>query len=348
LITRRDFLKLSGAGLFGLLLADVNTKNSQASEIDTTQRGRVLYWNLPVRIEPKNSAHMVSNYKRDNLLPISGKVFGGEDGDYNRWWFKIGHEGYAYSGGLQLVETRLNPTRVDFPETGVLGEITVPYSESYWRTSGLPYLGSLMYYGTTHWIQGIEADKMDGTVWYKTYDHLYDKYYYLRPDHVRIIPPNEITPISPNINPEDKSIDVILDKQVVRAFVGDRCVFVSKAATGKGIQKTPSGTFRTFHKRPTAHMVGGTDIDNYYDLPGVPWDTYITEDAVAFHGAYWHNDFGTPHSYGCINLPVDAAKWIYRWTIPSVPYDQRYILEPGRGVEVRVLEYDEQSKRRRG
>jgi len=89
LITRRDFLKLSGAGVLGMLLAEVKFYTAMASEKDTVPRGRVLYWNLPVRTEPKNSAHMVSNYKRDNLLPILDKVYGGEEGDHNRWWFQI-------------------------------------------------------------------------------------------------------------------------------------------------------------------------------------------------------------------------------------------------------------------
>ena len=165
--------------------------------------------------------------------------------------------------------------------------------------------------------------------------------------HVCLIPAEELTPISPNFPPDKKTIEVVLDEQIVRAFEGDRCVFVSKTATGKGVQKTPTGSFRTIHKRPTTHMVGGTDIDSYYDLPGVPWDTYITENAVAFHCTYWHNNFGTPHSYGSINLSMQAAKWIYRWTQSQVPFDQRFILEPGRGVKVQVKESDDSPRSRR-
>ena len=40
----------------------------------------------------------------------------------------------------------------------------------------------------------------------------------------------------------------------------------------------------------------------------------FTDNGVAFHGAYWHNDFGTPRSHGCVNLPVSFAKWLYDWT----------------------------------
>ena len=38
------------------------------------------------------------------------------------------------------------------------------------------------------------------------------------------------------------------------------------------------------------------------------------------HGTYWHNDFGTPKSAGCINLRPDGAGWLFRWTLPEVPY----------------------------
>ena len=57
---------------------------------------------------------------------------------------------------------------------------------------------------------------------------------------------------------------------------------------------------------------------NSYDLPGIPWVCYITEDGVAFHGTYWHNDYGKPRSHGCINLTPQAARWIYLWTMPYV------------------------------
>jgi len=52
---------------------------------------------------------------------------------------------------------------------------------------------------------------------------------------------------------------------------------------------------------------------NEFDLPGVPWVCYISWTGVSFHGTYWHNNYGTPQSHGCINLTPEAAKWIYRW-----------------------------------
>src|SRR3990167_5495921 len=31
------------------------------------------------------------------------------------------------------------------------------------------------------------------------------------------------------------------------------------------------------------------------------------------HGAYWHNNFGTRRSNGCVNLPLDMAQKVFDW-----------------------------------
>jgi hypothetical protein len=74
-----------------------------------------------------------------------------------------------------------------------------------------------------------------------------------------------------------------------------------------------------------------------FDLPAIPWDSYLTDSGVAIHGTYWHNDFGHTHSHGCINLSPADAKWIYRWTDPLVPPGERLVYEPGQGTLVQIL-----------
>ena len=49
-----------------------------------------------------------------------------------------------------------------------------------------------------------------------------------------------------------------------------------------------------------------------FDLPGVPFDSY-SWGGVAIHGAYWHNDYGRPRSHGCVSVPSEVAKWVFRW-----------------------------------
>ena len=58
-----------------------------------------------------------------------------------------------------------------------------------------------------------------------------------------------------------------------------------------------------------AGVIGG----EYYNVPKVPDVLYFTDRGHAIHGTYWHENFGTPMSHGCINLPMDVADWMYEW-----------------------------------
>jgi len=71
-----------------------------------------------------------------------------------------------------------------------------------------------------------------------------------------------------------------------------------------------------------------------YELPGVPWVSFFHETGVAFHGTYWHTDFGIPRSHGCVNMRPEEAKWLYRWTTPMAPASER--LQSGYGTTVIV------------
>jgi lipoprotein-anchoring transpeptidase ErfK/SrfK len=73
-------------------------------------------------------------------------------------------------------------------------------------------------------------------------------------------------------------------------------------------------------------LAQAADIDAY-QLPGVPWTTFIhfhgrPFQGHAFHGTYWHDNFGVPMSSGCINMRPDEAKWLFRWCLPAAPADQ--------------------------
>ena len=80
----------------------------------------------------------------------------------------------------------------------------------------------------------------------------------------------------------------------------------------------------------------GDPKKDLYVLPGVPWCSFFTGTGIALHGTYWHNDFGDPRSHGCVNLPNSAAKFLYRWTSPTVPPESDYIHEPKTGTRVHV------------
>mgnify|MGYP003460790367 CR=1 FL=1 len=91
---------------------------------------------------------------------------------------------------------------------------------------------------------------------------------------------------------------------------GDRALL-----SGTKIASTPthSGIFNVETKRLRDRMRGFG-----YDIANVPYAMYYDR-GYAIHGASWHNRFGTPISHGCINLPVDTAKWLFEWTSVGTP-----------------------------
>ena len=72
-------------------------------------------------------------------------------------------------------------------------------------------------------------------------------------------------------------------------------------STGVPGWDTPFGDYPIIDKRIGTRMTGSAS-DAFYNLPGVPFATYITRSWVAIHGAYWHNDYGRRRSHGCINV----------------------------------------------
>ena len=87
---------------------------------------------------------------------------------------------------------------------------------------------------------------------------------------------------------------------------------------------------------PSRHMGDGritADLEAY-ELPGVPWVSFFTPTGVAFHGTYWHNDFGRPKSHGCINMRTEEARWLYRWTLPMVAPEETWRIARGTPILV--------------
>ena len=335
-LSRRDFLKLSSATLLSVLLADLKPNSVEAAP--ALMQGRVLATTLNVRDTPAFTGRKVSILKRDDLVDIDDQVHGGVESDYNRLWYRLTNQTYVYSGWIQIVMTTTNQVVREIPESGVLGEITIPYADSSYGITTSPNPGPRLYYATTHWITGVVTDKRDGSTWYRAIDTATKAIYYILPQWVRLFSPEEITPLSPQVPDDKKHIEIYLDRQLLLAYEWDVLVYAARVATGRKNYESPTGWFRTFHKRPTYHMFGGADEFSIFDLPGVPWDSYITDNGVALHGTYWHNDFGTPHSHGCINMAIPDAKWIFRWTLPTVPSNESLVLQPGNGTRVWITQ----------
>ncbi len=106
---------------------------------------------------------------------------------------------------------------------------------------------------------------------------------------------------------EGRWIDVDLSEQKVTAYEGNTPVRSFIVSTGTSIHPTLTGQFRIYIKLAATDMAG----PGYY-LPDVPWTMYYYR-GYALHGTYWHNNFGTPMSHGCINMTIAEAEWIYNF-----------------------------------
>ena len=109
----------------------------------------------------------------------------------------------------------------------------------------------------------------------------------------------------------DRWIDVNLTNQTVTAFEGQTPVFNAVVSTGTWQTPTVVGTYEIYVKYEKTRMSGGVGA-NYYDLPDVPYVMYFHK-GYGLHGTYWHSNFGTPMSHGCVNLSISDAQWLYNW-----------------------------------
>ncbi len=120
-----------------------------------------------------------------------------------------------------------------------------------------------------------------------------------------------------------KLIDVNLSAQYLTAFEGSTVVFEGYVSSGRGENVTPVGTFTIFSKLVSDDMRGADPNlpGGAYFQPDVPYVMYFAGGGYAIHGVYWHNNFGTPMSHGCVGLPVGSSSFLYNWApIGTVVY----------------------------
>jgi lipoprotein-anchoring transpeptidase ErfK/SrfK len=325
-LSRRDFLKLSGVGLASLALPTLNFDLSDPFDF---QQGRVTVRTIWVHESPSETSPKIKLLQRDSLFNITNTAVSEDANTTNRIWYRVGEEGYVHSVNVQPVRTVFSqPYTGNIPREGLLAEVSVPYTDAFTEAANESEVGYRIYYETTHWVKAMVAGKTDGQPWYLIRDDKWDTSYYVRAEHLRVFPLEELAPISPEIPAKEKKIVVRLDQQLVIAYESNIPVFVVPMSSGailrSGTYTTPQGNFVTFYKRPSRHMAAGDIAASGFDLPGVPWVQYITKSGISFHGTFWHNDFGRPRSHGCINLSISASKWLYLWSSPTVPLNKEF------------------------
>ena len=330
-LSRRDFLKLGGLALTSLAFGPSFPTDE---EQDQGLMARVATKEIDLWAEPRDGASIIGKRYRDQLVHIYYALIPPDSPEfYNRLWYRV-WGGYLHSAHLQIVQQRLNPVLSSLPKQGQLCELTVPYSQPYvyspnegWRAKPV----RPVYFETIHWSTAIETGP-DGRPWYQITNEISDtEIYYLYAAHLRPISAEEIAPLSPDVDPEKKRIEVSLSEQTMRAYEDGEEVYKARISSGipsrgespNGIPTdTPKGNFRIYSKLPSKHMgsvTGNPDAEDAggYSLPGVPWTSFFSpHGGVAFHGTYWHNNFGLQMSHGCVNMRNADARWLFRWTTP--------------------------------
>lgn len=150
----------------------------------------------------------------------------------------------------------------------------------------------------------------------------------------RLIIPEESSPApSPGSGGGEKWIDINLTTQRLVAYEGECAVYSAVVSTGTAERPTVTGRYRIQRK----YRYDDMSYPGYYYLPDVPYVMYFYG-GYAIHGTYWHNNFGTPMSFGCVNLTVSDAQWLFDWATPTLPpgYDVIYsnANNPGTLVEI--------------
>ncbi len=334
--SRRDFLKLGGLSAAGLAFAPLTRT---LPDFDDSNIIRVATTSVSVYNQPSDKALITGTWYRDDLVHVYEEIVSQEP-KFNPVWYRV-WGGYMHRARLQRVKSILNLPLENLPEgTRRLGDVTIPFTNPWRHTKayGWEQLGFRLYYESVHWIDAVEEGPSPGA-WYRIYDDLTGFPYLVPATHIRLIPSADLQPISPDVPGENKRVEVNLTTQTLRAYEYDKLVFQTNISSGIpfGETDTPRGKFRIEPRTPSKHMGNGNlfaDADDY-ELPGVPWTSFFTAAGHAFHGTYWHENFGSPMSHGCINMRTNEARWLFRWASPSYLVDN--LLDAGKLREVRGL-----------
>jgi lipoprotein-anchoring transpeptidase ErfK/SrfK len=359
-LSRRNFIKLAGIGVTGIIISP-KTNFTDLAEFPSYDRlGRVcIIGMVNIKSSPNEESQTVGVLYEDAVVPWLRDVVAKKP-NYNyftqRWIETL--DGFIYAANIQPVKNIPNEP-IDALEStsmgeGMWAEVTVPYvdvtlvngpsSNSWVRAridQGLPLR---VYFGQVYYIDQIKLDE-NGTKYYRANPNYYGgvDMFWIPAEAMHPLPSDEISPINPEV--EDKKILVDVNKQTLSCYEGDTEVYYCRVSTGakydmygNAVEKwaTPLGAYLISRKFVSLQMSGGT-TGAPYDLPGIGWVSIFATGGVAIHTTVWHNDFGTPKSHGCVNTLPEDAKWIFRWSQPSVPSDPgMYDISINKGISTTV------------
>ena len=344
-INRRRFLEKSLIGLGGIAI--IPSMSHMTLGLDDWPQGKILGRNnvylpnvLPIRSKPTADGPVVRNLIEDECVVWLREVIGGlPAGRPNKRWVET-PEGYIYLPSLQKVMNFPNEPITELPvygeDRGMWVEVTVPYvnlelanppAKAPWLNEAPQTLWRL-YYSQVIWVDEIQITA-DNRILYRVNERYgsYGDIFFADARAFRKVTEEEIAPINPGV--ENKKILINVNQQSLSCFEGNNEIYFCQVSTGRKFDEfgirvdtwdTTPGTHWIWRKLVSLHMSGG-ETGAGFDTMAIPWTSLFVGAGIAIHATFWHNDFGTPKSHGCVNALPEDAKWIFRWTSPQVAYN---------------------------
>jgi hypothetical protein len=362
-LSRREFIKIAALGMSSISMSS-KLKLGNLPDFPTSDRlGRICVGSVELKASPDPDSATVGILYEDAVLPWIKETVGWKPFYIfsNQRWVET-PEGYIYGPYLQPVYNKPNQVVGDLPATslgkGMWAEVTVPYVDAFldkdpssnsWvkfkLEDGLPLR---LYYSQVFWVDQIKTDDQ-GKRLYRVNPNYYGgvDLLWAAGEAFRPLAKDDLEPVHPEAL--DKHIEVNVNRQSLSCYEGNSEVFFCRVATGAKFDmngnivdkwETPVGSHQVTRKYVSLQMSGGTTGAGY-DLPGIGWSSIFATGGVAIHSTFWHNNFGNPVSHGCVNCNPEDAKWIFRWSLPSVVYDPGMLDITVTGEEstsVRVIE----------
>lgn len=355
-LSRRGFLTAAASAAAGLALPSAFTRRALAApggptsdEIDFVQPdeaemdlwGRITWAGYPIREEPGLNKPVVEYIYVDSVVPLLEELHAEGSNPNNDLWYRI-DQGYLYTSGVQAIRPYRMPelvteitTEID-EEPGFWAEVIVPYTIPRRQPNGVQltdeYFENIIpvthYYGSVHRVLSVFTDDEDN-LWYEVFDDKPERpTAFVIARHMRRLTARDFEPIHPGA---DKEMRVSLAGQRIECYESGELVYSTLCSSGGGGFATPTGEHAVVYKQPSRHMytnpedpvMGGDAVgdQDFFDLPGVPFNTFFTTMGHAIHGTWWHGDYGRPRSHGCLNVTPEAARWLYRWVEPFASYN---------------------------
>lgn len=344
ILSRKNFIKLLGLGITSVGIKPISRLTNQDKFPDYERLGRVcIIGRVDIKSAPNEGSQTVGVLYEDAVIPWVREVVAKEP-NYNyfsqRWIETV--DGFVFAANIQPVKNLPNQPIDNLPPLslgeGMWAEVTVPYadvtlvngpSSNSWVHAridqGLPLR---VYYGQVYFIDRVKTDEY-GSIYYRANPNYYGgvDLFWVPAEAMHLIKPEELEPI--NLEAENKKIIVDVSRQILSCFEGETEVYFCRVSTGakynmygNSVEKwsTSLGSYLISRKFISLQMSGGTS-GAPYDLPGIGWVSVFATGGVAIHATVWHNDFGTPKSHGCVNTLPDDARWIFRWSLPQIPYN---------------------------